>query len=268
MLKEYVKVNMKSLSFVLLLFTLTVKAQYADSTLTGYSHFSSVGNTESEGKILNNKPGLVSYIPPAVFIGYGFVALNNPALRRVDRSVYNDMQEDHPGFKTGVDNYLQYAPAVAVYALNLSGINGKSRMIDRVSLTFLSIGMAKSSVWFLKNRTHQLRPNASSYSSFPSGHTATAFAAAEIMNQEFGERSVWYGIAAYSAATATGILRVYNNAHWFSNIVAGAGFGILSTKAAYALYPKVKNIMQNKGNITVSPFYAGSASGLSLSATF
>lgn len=236
--------------------------------------FSSIGTkaqtVDSLGKPLssNKSTSLVSYIPPALYVGYGFMALNNKALIGVDRSVYNDMREDHPNFSTEIDDYLRYSPAAASIALNIAGIKGRHSFTDQTFIYLISAVIVSNSVTFLKRRTRQLRPDGNSYSAFPSGHTATAFAAAEFMHQEFGERSAWYSIGAYSAATATGVLRVYNNAHWFSNIIAGAGVGILSTKAAYLIYPHIKNLVKQRNNISVVPFYYNRASGLTLSASF
>ena len=90
-----------------------------------------------------------------------------------------------------------------------------------------------TTVFSVKKLTRQLRPDGSGYTSFPSGHTAEAFASAEFMRQEYKDVSPWYGIAGYAVATTTGILRLYNNKHWVRDVVAGAGFGILSTKLAY-----------------------------------
>ena len=87
------------------------------------------------------------------------------------------------------------------------------------------------------------RPDRSDNYSFPSGHTANAFAAAEFMAQEYAEKSPWFGVIGYSFATATAVLRVYNRDHWFSDIITGAGVGILSTKAAYLLYPLIRNTL-------------------------
>jgi membrane-associated phospholipid phosphatase len=89
----------------------------------------------------------------------------------------------------------------------------------------------------LKHLIKAPRPDGSGVDGFPSGHAATAFAAAEFMRLEFRERSVWYGIAAYTAATGTAYLRLYNDKHWFSELLTGAGIGILATKAAYWVFP-------------------------------
>jgi hypothetical protein len=57
---------------------------------------------------------------------------------------------------------------------------------------------------------------------------------------EYKDRSPWYGIAGYSVAAVTGYLRMYNNKHWLSDVLAGAGFGIASTKIAYWAYSKLR----------------------------
>jgi membrane-associated phospholipid phosphatase len=64
-----------------------------------------------------------------------------------------------------------------------------------------------------KRITAETRPDGSNNHSFPSGHTATAFASAEFLRQEYKDISPWYGIAGYVAAIATGYLRIYNNKH-------------------------------------------------------
>ena len=68
-----------------------------------------------------------------------------------------------------------------------------------------------------------------------SGHTATAFMTASMLVKEYGYKSPWIGIGAYSAATATGLMRMANNKHWLSDVLAGAGIGILSTEMGYYL---------------------------------
>lgn len=87
----------------------------------------------------------------------------------------------------------------------------------------------------IKYTAHVRRPDKSNYKSFPSGHTATAFMAAMMMHKEYGDRSPWYSISAFTVATATGISRILNNRHWLSDVLAGAGIGILSTELGYYL---------------------------------
>ena len=88
--------------------------------------------------------------------------------------------------------------------------------------------------------------------SFPSGHTAIAFASAEFLRHEYKD-DPWIGYAGYAVATATGLLRMYNNKHYLGDIVAGAGFGIASAKLSYFLYDKV--FFKNGWHFTLTPVY-------------
>jgi membrane-associated phospholipid phosphatase len=67
-------------------------------------------------------------------------------------------------------------------------------------------------------------------------------------------------------AATTGYLRMYNNRHWLSDIVAGAGIGIASTKISYWLYPKIqqKIFKRRPANMIVMPTYKQGSIGLSM----
>jgi membrane-associated phospholipid phosphatase len=70
------------------------------------------------------------------------------------------------------------------------------------------------------------------YQSFPSGHTATAFAAASAVTSEarrMWPKSVWYvAPVMYGGATLVGLSRMYHNNHWASDVVLGAAIGTFS----------------------------------------
>lgn len=94
-----------------------------------------------------------------------------------------------------------------------------------------------------------MRPDGSTANSWPSGHTATSFVGATLLHKEYGlTRSPWFSVAGYGAATATGVMRVLNNRHWVSDVMSGAGIGILSTELGYAigdLLFKGKGLLRN-----------------------
>lgn len=183
------------------------------------------------------------YIIPTIFITYGMVSLGNNPIRALDLSTKAELTEDHPLFAAHIDDYSKFAPLVAMYAFDFVGLKGKSNVFDQTAMVLITTAISTTVVTDLKKWTHRLRPNGSSYSSFPSGHTATAFAAAELLNQELKGTSPWIGYAGYAVATATGVLRMYNNMHWVSDVVAGAGIGILSTKLTYLIYPMIKKTL-------------------------
>jgi len=183
----------------------------------------------------------LALIPPAVLVGYGIASFYAPPLRQLDHSIYNQSAKNDFIPAKHLENFFQYTPVVLVYAVNLVGVHGKNTFIDRTFIYLLSQGMLELTTFSLKHATHRLRPNGSDRYSFPSGHTANAFNGAEFMSQELSGKSVIYGIVGYAFATTTGIFRIYHQDHWFSDVIAGAGFGILSTKGAYLLYPYIRN---------------------------
>ena len=75
------------------------------------------------------------------------------------------------------------------------------------------------------------------YQSFPSGHTTAAFAFASIVSAETSHwwpKSRWpLGTVFYGGAALTGASRIYNRAHWASDVVAGAAIGTLTGIKVY-----------------------------------
>src|SRR5438067_9736943 len=79
--------------------------------------------------------------------------------------------------------------------------------------------------------------------SFPSGHTTAAFAAATVFAQEYRDR-LWVPILSYSAASLIGLSRITENAHWASDVFAGAALGYvtgLQVVRNYHRYAYLKN---------------------------
>jgi len=137
------------------------------------------------------------------------------------------------GFNTPVDDYMQFVPLLSVYALNLSGVKGKHRLGEASWLMLKSELLMAALVFPIKNLTGVPRPNGTNNNSYPSGHTAQAFLAATFLHKEYGDKSIWYSIGGYSIASATGVLRILKNRHRLTDVLLGAGIGILSTNVVY-----------------------------------
>src|SRR6187455_2362063 len=189
---------------------------------------------------------------PSILIGMGVYACASD--RVIDRYEIREERNEHlPNFHTTADNYLMHAPIVAVYALNMVGIKGKHDFRNRTLLLIKSEAIMFALTYSFKSLTKVTRPDGTDEKSFVSGHTAQAFATATFMAKEYADRSVWYAVGAYGMATAVGAMRILNNRHWVSDVLAGAGIGILSTNIAYLTHRyKWKN---KPSQLTVIPSY-------------
>lgn len=213
-----------------------------------------------------------SLILPAGLITYGIFGIKNDPIRQWDRDIRTQLRPN--GVKTGIDDFTVVTPILAVYGLELAGVKGRNNLLDKSIILGTSSLFMYSSVRLIKNNTSVRRPSGRSVSSFPSGHTALSFMAAEFLHQEYGHVSPWYSIAGYTVATATGFLRIYNDKHWLSDVLAGAGIGILSTKIGYWLYPYLKNVIfknkikESHVNLQIAPLYTGNEFLLATSLRF
>ena len=152
-------------------------------------------------------------------------------------------------FKTGIDDYTQFFGPAMVVGLKLGGYEGRSDWPRLLSSAAASYAIMAVLVNGIKYSAKEMRPDGSTANSWPSGHTATAFVGASLLHKEYGlTRSPWWSVAGYGVATATGVMRVLNNRHWISDVMSGAGIGIMSTELGYALCDlmfKQKGLLRN-----------------------
>lgn len=204
-------------------------------------------------------------ILPATLITIGTIGMIEKDL---DLKIRDKIADIHGN--TFIDNILPFVAPASVYVLNWSGVRGKHNFIDRTVLLGISAIFTGVLVYSCKLSINRVRPDGDGSNSFPSMHTAVAFMGAEFLRQEFGDQSVWYGIAGYTLAAGTGFLRMYNNRHWFSDVLAGAGIGILSAKMAYWIYPEIRKWYAGSklDGFQFAPFMSSNKVGISFSAQF
>lgn len=118
------------------------------------------------------------------------------------RKLRNDFM---PRFHRTLDNYTQFAPAAVMVGMKAAGVESRSSWGRMLLSDAFSVALMAGTVQGLKNATNVMRPDGSDNHSFPSGHTATAFMTATMLNKEYGYKSPWIGVGAYSVATATGM---------------------------------------------------------------
>ncbi len=212
-------------------------------------------------------------ILPTVLIGYGVIGIESDNLKLFNNEIKEEVKENIDESLT-IDDFMQYLPMTTAIGLDLVGVKGKNKIKDKAIIAATAILITGITVTSIKRISHVERPDGSSFDSFPSGHTANAFMGAELLYQEYKDTSIWYGISGYLVAGGTGAFRIYNNRHWFTDVVAGAGIGILSTKAAYWLYPTVNKLFTNKNKKETNkktvfiPYFDGKTTGFGLVSTF
>ena len=235
-------------------------AQKSDTTKTGIP----------SKPVFQVKDSYSKFIIPTAMISYGLITRGSKSLQELDHSTYNEINE-HLQVSIPIDDYSQYTPALAVYGLDFAGIKAKHNFRDRTIVMTMSYIIMGATVQTMKNTINIERPDGSNNKSFPSGHTTTAFVGAHILFKEYKDTSPWIGIAGYAVAASTGTLRVLNKRHWVSDVVTGAGIGILSAEAGYLLLPVFHNMfgIKNRNNsLIVAPIIGIDNYGIGMTYTF
>lgn len=176
----------------------------------------------------------------------------------LNRSVNDAMTNLSKGKTCKIDDYLRFVPSATHLLLGSVGIKSKHNFKERFLISATSHAAMLIMGYGLKYAIHEKRPNMTDNHSFPSGHVAMAFTGAELLRQEYGTA---YGIAGYALASGVAFLRLYNNRHWFNDILMGAGIGILSAKIGYWMLPlerklfKINKKSNNTSTIAIMPTY-------------
>lgn len=139
-----------------------------------------------------------------------------------------------PAFKSA--DIIQYSPAGILYLLKIAGLESRSDWPRMITAHGASVAVMTLITNATKYSVKRERPDGRAFNSYPSGHTATSFMCAHMLQKEYGETvSPWIGVAGYGIAATTGIFRVAANRHWCSDIMGGAAIGIFSTELSYEL---------------------------------
>lgn len=183
----------------------------------------------------------------------GAFALATLALAPLDRALTAQLQQParqsnrilHTGASifNAIGHPGSFYTAAGIYGLGL--LDGQRRTEDLGLHTLMAVGLASSETGILKMVIGRARPRKSpdnarnfgflrglrddEYRSFPSGHSTAAFAFASTVaseTQRWWPGTRWIiGPILYGGATLTGLSRIYDNAHWASDVMAGAAIG-------------------------------------------
>lgn len=210
-------------------------------------------------------------IPGGVAV-FGAICVNASWGKNLRENLHNTFSQKGLN-NTSIDNYIQYAPAALTLGLGLCGVKGQHAFKDRAIIMMMSYATMAIVVNAAKYTFKEKRPDSSSRNSFPSGHTATAFVGAEMLFQEYRNTHPWIGYTAYGLSAAVAYLRMHNDRHWANDVLAGAAVGMLSTKFAYWLYPKIfrEKKRENRMKRTAffgMPYYQDRTAGVNVAMVF
>lgn len=173
-------------------------------------------------------------------------------------SVRDAMTGLSDGHRCKVDDYLRFLPSASHLLLGNLGVKSKHDFKERFLISATSHAAMLVLGYGFKYAIHEQRPDLSDNHSFPSGHVALAFTGAELLRSEYG---TYYGLAGYAVATGVAFLRLYNNQHWFHDVLMGAGIGILSARIGNWLLSferklfRINNKKQKSSIVALMPGY-------------
>ena len=179
-------------------------------------------------------------ILPATLMLYGCLKPVIPGIQKVDDQIWDNVMKNHPEFKTSADEYLMWAPTASLYIMDAFKVKTKNKFYEHLIIDAGSIVVAGGVGYVMRKISGNIEEYNTHDSQFPSGHTTNAFRGAEIVFQELKDSHPVLSYSGYVFASAVGVLRIYNKTHLLSEVLAGAGLGILSTKLTYLVFDKVK----------------------------
>ena len=207
--------------------------------------------------------------------GWDVLAVVGSALV-IDRPLRDEMRRHAPnnnGFMLQVERFgAQYAVGV-VGGFYLAGALGNDNALqvaeDSFAASLIASGLVTPAIKLVAGRSrpranvgiYHFKPFSAANASFPSGHTTEAFALASVIANHYEE--TWVTCAAYSIAGLVGIARTYHDAHFASDVLAGAIIGTLVGKSVVSY-----NRDRRAGKIAVLPEIAPGMLGLRLSGNF
>ena len=207
-------------------------------------------------------------IAPGLLLATG-LGIHLTGHEAIDVPVYQEfahMREER-GILKNADVILKYVPALPMVVdlgLGLTGVPSKYDLQDRFIEAGLASVVAGGTCLLLKNVITAARPDQSNYNTFPSGHTVLGFVGAELIRMNYG----WaWGLGAYTVASVVAFMRVYQGRHWVSDVLFGAGLGILGAHVGEWLMEPVKDLFNiaplTVGKKEIHPTFAPSLDPMS-----
>lgn len=179
-------------------------------------------------------------IAPGALLVYGGLKPVINGIPKLDDRIKASVQQRYPGFHTNAANYLMWAPSASVYAMDALHVKTAHNFREHLIIEAGSVLITGGIGYGMRLISRNIDVYNTSDTKFPSGHTANAFRGAEIVHQELKKTHPVWSYSGYIVATGVGMLRIYGKEHLLSEVLSGAGLGILSTKLTYWIFNRVR----------------------------
>ena len=192
------------------------------------------------------------WIKPVMAVGYS--GATYLCYRLLDTRIQKISQKNKNGFQTFISNAvtdlgLGKYQSIALGGTTIFAFTAKNKKLQQTvivwagSLLINSIVTDQLKISFQRHRpntgnpynTFDWRSGPKLNKSFPSAHTSNIFTTATVFATQY-KTTKWVPPVAYAVATLIGLSRIYDNAHWASDVLAGAAIGFLSAKAMNGIY--------------------------------
>lgn len=215
--------------------------------------FMGSAQTQDSISILKSKDKISykQFIAPVALITSGSLLLNTALNDDLQKNANNFFGEN---FQSSSDYYLPFLPVAQIYLGKSFGFKPKNDFYHQTINITIANAIAVSTTMALKYTVKEERPDKSDDLSFPSGHTSIAFTNAALLYYEYKDSNLWYASSGFLFATATGVLRIANNKHYTSDVLAGAGIG-LASGLIVSYWNPFKSVTFGKKNKTTAFVY-------------
>ncbi|RLD90220.1 MAG: hypothetical protein DRJ09_04960, partial [Bacteroidetes bacterium] len=178
---------------------------------------------------INKRSIIKRSILPVSLITIGSIISGSTFEKNLQTNLRNAVGND---YEFRIDDYLLFVPVAELYIADIVGAKSKNHWFDQTKYLLISNILTAGITHGLKFAVGKSRPNGGTHS-FPSWHTTFAFTNATVVYNEFIDSSPALAYSGYLFSTTTGVFRMVNNKHWLSDVMVGAGIGILVTNLVY-----------------------------------
>ncbi len=195
----------------------------------------------------------------------------------IDHPWRNEMRRQTPNnqFLLQVERFgAQYAVGVVGGFLAVGAISGNEHTLqvgeDTLTASLIASGIITPTLKLAFGRARPrankgvdyFRPFSNANASFPSGHTTEAFALASVISGHYEE--TWVSYTTYGIAGLVGVARTYHDAHFASDVLAGAIIGTVVGNSVVG-YNRER---RGSGKVALLPEFAPGMAGVRLVGNF